>query len=82
MPRAQAGVAAAVATTSRTGEAISIRVKKRPDVLVLRLALPGLEDVETTARTISHPAFAGVAVMVIAPPASWSATEASPATVP
>ena len=49
------------------GEAIGLAAETRPDVVLLDLALRGLEDVERTADTVSHPAFAAVAVMVITP---------------
>lgn len=58
---------AVVGEAASAGEAIRLAVKTRPDVVLLDLALHGLEDVERTVDTVSHPAFAAVAVMVIAP---------------
>ena len=48
-------------TTARAAEA-------RPGVLVLDLALPGLDDLQTIAGTVGHPALAGMEVMVLAGP--------------
>ena len=59
---------AVVGEAATAGEAIRLAPQTRPCVLLLDLALPGLEDVERTAATVSHPAFATVAIMVIAPP--------------
>jgi DNA-binding NarL/FixJ family response regulator len=47
-------------------EAVALAVETRPDVALLDLGLPGLDDLETTARIISHPAFARVALMLMA----------------
>ena len=58
---------AVVGEASSAGDAVALTADLRPDVLLLDLCLPGLEDVEATARTISNPAFAGVAVMLVAP---------------
>jgi DNA-binding NarL/FixJ family response regulator len=56
-----------VGEAASPGEAIRSAVETRPDVLLLDLGLRGLEDVERTAATVSHPAFAAVAVLVVAP---------------
>jgi DNA-binding NarL/FixJ family response regulator len=55
-----------VGEVGSAGEAIAVAAQARPDVVLLDLDLPGLHDLETTARTIADPAFAGLAVMVIA----------------
>jgi DNA-binding NarL/FixJ family response regulator len=74
-PLMRAGYRAVIESEDRiavVGEAATVRetsmvaAQTRPDVLLLDLALPGLEDLETTARVVSHPALAGVAVMVMA----------------
>jgi DNA-binding NarL/FixJ family response regulator len=48
-------------------EALKRASETSPDVALLDLGLLGLEDSEATARFISHPALADVAVMLIAP---------------
>jgi DNA-binding NarL/FixJ family response regulator len=49
-------------------EAVVRAAETRPDVALLDLGLPpGFEDFETTARLVAHPAFASVAVMLMAP---------------
>jgi DNA-binding NarL/FixJ family response regulator len=58
---------AVVGEATSAGEAITVAGDTRPEVLVLDLALPGLDDLETTVGTVSHLASAGVAVMVTAP---------------
>ena len=58
---------AVVGEAASAAEAIKLAAETRPDVVLLDLALRGLEDVERTADTVSHPAFAAVAVLVIAP---------------
>ena len=58
---------AVVGEAASAGEAIRLAFETRPDVVLLDLALRGLEDVERTADVVSHPAFAPRAVMVIAP---------------
>jgi DNA-binding NarL/FixJ family response regulator len=60
---------AVLGEAATAGEAIRLAVETRPDVVLLDLAMRGLEDVERTADTVSHPAFAAVAVTVIAPSA-------------
>jgi DNA-binding NarL/FixJ family response regulator len=52
-----------VGEAATAAETIKIAAETRPGVLVLDLDLPGLDE---PARTVSHPASAGVAVMVIA----------------
>jgi DNA-binding NarL/FixJ family response regulator len=47
-------------------QALAQATDSPPDVALLDLALPGLEDLERTAAIVSHPAFAPVAVMLIA----------------
>jgi DNA-binding NarL/FixJ family response regulator len=47
-------------------QALALATDTAPDVALLDLALPGLEDVQTTAAVVSHPAFARVAVMLVA----------------
>jgi DNA-binding NarL/FixJ family response regulator len=46
-------------------QALALATVAAPDVALVDLDLPGLDDAETTAAIISHPAFAGVAVMLI-----------------
>ena len=55
-----------VGDVGSAAEAIELASETRPDVLVLDLALPGLEDPESTAQTISRAVSAGVALMLIA----------------
>lgn len=59
---------AVVGEVASADEAIALAVETRPDVVLLDLAVAGVDDVQATARTVSHPAFAGVAVLVMA----WS----------
>ena len=46
--------------------AFVLAAEAAPDVALLDLGLPGFEDFETVHGIVSHPAFAGVAVMLIA----------------
>jgi DNA-binding NarL/FixJ family response regulator len=46
-------------------QALGLATATVPDVALLDLQLPGLDDVETTAAIVSHSAFDGVAVMLI-----------------
>ena len=55
-----------VGEVASAAEAIELAAETRPDVLLLDLALPGFDDPKATASTISHPAFAGIALMLIA----------------
>jgi DNA-binding NarL/FixJ family response regulator len=48
-------------------EAIARAGETHPDVALVDLGLPGLEDFEATARLVAHPAFNRVAVMLMAP---------------
>jgi DNA-binding NarL/FixJ family response regulator len=48
-------------------QALALAIDTAPDVAVLDLALPGLEDLQATAAIVSHPAFARLAVMLITP---------------
>jgi DNA-binding NarL/FixJ family response regulator len=57
---------AVVGEAATAREATALAAEMRPDVLLLDLALPGLDDLETIARTVSHPAFARVAVLAMA----------------
>jgi DNA-binding NarL/FixJ family response regulator len=57
---------AVVGEVAYAGEAIALAAETRPDVVLLDLGLPGLEDPEATTRTISHPVFTGIPLMVIA----------------
>lgn len=54
-----------IAEAADCQQAVALARGKSPDVALLDLALPGLDDPETTAVIISHPAFARVAVMLI-----------------
>jgi DNA-binding NarL/FixJ family response regulator len=47
-------------------QAVALAIDTAPDVALLDLALPGLDDLQTTAAVVSDPAFAAVAVMLIA----------------
>jgi DNA-binding NarL/FixJ family response regulator len=46
-------------------EAVALAAATSPDVVLLDLALPGLDSPATTAVTVSNPAFARVAVLLI-----------------
>jgi DNA-binding NarL/FixJ family response regulator len=46
-------------------QALALAIDTAPDVALLDLALPGLDDLERTAAIVSDPAFAGVAVMLV-----------------
>jgi DNA-binding NarL/FixJ family response regulator len=48
-------------------QAIALAEQTRPDVVLLDLELPGLDQLDETRRIVSHEAFAAAAVMVIAP---------------
>lgn len=56
-----------VATAASGEQAVALVPDSRPDVALLDLAPPGLDKLETIAPIVSHPAFAHVPVMVIAP---------------
>jgi DNA-binding NarL/FixJ family response regulator len=55
-----------VAEAASGEQAIALATAAAPDVALLDLALPGLDDLQATAAVISDPAFARVAVMLIA----------------
>jgi DNA-binding NarL/FixJ family response regulator len=46
---------------------VAVAGQTQPDVVLLDLGLPGLEQPDAAARIISHPAFAQAAVMIITP---------------
>ena len=54
-----------VGEAASSEQVLALAVETMPDVAVLDLALPGLEDLERTAAIVSHHAFARVAVMLI-----------------
>jgi DNA-binding NarL/FixJ family response regulator len=54
-----------IAEAADSRHAVALAGAKSPDVALLDLALPGLDDAETTAAVVSHPGFARVAVMLI-----------------
>lgn len=54
-----------VAEAARADAALTMTDEMRPDVVLLDLALPGLDTLEATALTISQPAFAEAAVMLL-----------------
>jgi DNA-binding NarL/FixJ family response regulator len=66
---AEGGIAV-VGEAGTAGEAITLAAETRPDVVLLDLEMPGLETAGATARSVSDPAFTGVAVMVTV--RSWS----------
>jgi DNA-binding NarL/FixJ family response regulator len=57
---------AVVGEAATASEAIALAAETQPNVLLLDMSLPGLDDLAAMERTISDPAFAGVAVMLIA----------------
>src|ERR1700759_1473459 len=61
-----------VAEAATEDQAIAQAAETSPDVVLLDLGLPGLEDARATARLISHPAFTGVAVLLMTPE-KWDA---------
>lgn len=62
------GLIEVVGEAATPPEAIARASTTRPDVALIDLGLPGLGDLEATAQLISHPAFAHVAVVLVAPP--------------
>jgi DNA-binding NarL/FixJ family response regulator len=56
-----------VAEAASGEQALALARNTTPDVALLDLELPGLNDLETIATVVSHPAFARVPVMLIAP---------------
>jgi DNA-binding NarL/FixJ family response regulator len=48
-------------------EAIALTQLERPDVLLIELALPGGDGLETTRRIVADPALGGVEVIVLSP---------------
>lgn len=54
-----------VAEAAGEEQAIACAYDTSPDVALLDLGLPGLEDLDAVARLISHPAFTGVAVLLM-----------------
>jgi DNA-binding NarL/FixJ family response regulator len=56
-----------VAEAASAQQALALSTDTAPDVALLDLALPGLDDPQTVAAIVSHPALGAVAVMVIAP---------------
>ena len=55
----------AVADANSTPEAVALASQSGPDVALLDLELPGLDDLDAISAFISDAAFVGVAVMVI-----------------
>jgi DNA-binding NarL/FixJ family response regulator len=55
-----------IAEAASARQALALAAATTPDVALLDLDLPDLEDLESTAEIVSDPAFAGVAVMLIA----------------
>jgi DNA-binding NarL/FixJ family response regulator len=55
-----------VGEASSSKQALALAAATAPDVALLHLGLPGLDELQATAAIVSHPAFAGVAVMLIA----------------
>lgn len=55
-----------VAEAATGQQAVLLASETAPDVALLGQGLPDVDDLEATAAIISHPAFAGVAVMLIA----------------
>jgi DNA-binding NarL/FixJ family response regulator len=56
-----------VAEAASGEQALALARDASPDVALLDLELPGLNDLETIATVVSHPAFGHVPVMLIAP---------------
>jgi DNA-binding NarL/FixJ family response regulator len=56
-----------VAEAATEEEAIAQAAETSPDVMLLDLGLPGLENAEAAAGLVSHPAFTGVAVLLMTP---------------
>jgi DNA-binding NarL/FixJ family response regulator len=54
-----------IAEAGTSQQALTLAREKSPEVALLDLALPGLDDPDTIAVTVSHPAFVGVAVLLI-----------------
>ena len=54
-----------VAEAADSRQAVALAADSAPDVALLDLTLPGLDNLETTAGIVSHPAFGQVAVMLI-----------------
>jgi DNA-binding NarL/FixJ family response regulator len=59
-----------VAEAADRNDAIRLAGQTRPRVAVLDLALASMDDPEAITAMLSHPALAGVATMLIAPPNS------------
>jgi DNA-binding NarL/FixJ family response regulator len=55
-----------VATAASGEQALALVTDSRPDVALLDLAAAGLDQLETIVAIVTHPAFADVAVMLIA----------------
>ena len=56
-----------VASAGDSRQTIALASEIAPDVALLDLALPGLDNLEAAAGIVSHPVFERVAVMLIAP---------------
>lgn len=56
-----------VAEAATEDQAIAQAAETSPDVVLLDLGLPGLEDARAAAQLISHPAFTGVAILLMTP---------------
>lgn len=59
-----------VSEASSAARAVALATEAAPDVALLDLQLPGLDDLEAIAAIVSSPAFAGVAVLLITAPES------------
>jgi DNA-binding NarL/FixJ family response regulator len=56
-----------VAEAATEEEVVARAAETRPDVVLLDLGLPGLDDADAAARLVADPAFTGVAVLLMTP---------------